>query len=86
MTKRRSGRRRAPRPRRRDPAGAGAQGGEPRPLRLGHWRADGLAKRRFATEADANRAGLAARLEGGVDLAAYACDLCGGWHLGNSPG
>ncbi len=58
----------------------------PPPRRLPHWRADGTAKTRFAAEGDANRAALAARLEHGSDLVAYHCELCGGWHLGGSPG
>jgi len=39
---------------------------------------------RYRTEADANRAALQYRLEHGVDLGAYSCDMCGGWHLGGS--
>ena len=56
-----------------------------RPVRLPHFRADGQPKTRFGSEQDANRAALSARLDHGVDLAAYRCDSCGGWHLGNSP-
>ena len=58
--------------------------GQSRPVRLPHWRADGQPKTRFRTEQEANRAALASRLDHGVDLAAYACDTCGGWHLGSS--
>jgi hypothetical protein len=47
-----------------------------------HWRVDGQPKTRFASEGDANRAALASRLEHGVDLAVYVCEVCGGWHLG----
>lgn len=57
---------------------------EPRRTRLSHWRADGAAKTRFPSEAEANRACLQARLDHGVDLHAYLCEFCGGWHLGNS--
>jgi hypothetical protein len=57
----------------------------PRRPRLDHWRADGAPKVRFATEQDANRAAFGYRLEHGTDLAAYVCEFCGGWHLGNDP-
>jgi len=56
---------------------------EPRRPRLSHWRADGQAKSRYRSEADANRAALQFRLEHGVDLWAYVCEFCGGWHLGS---
>lgn len=49
-----------------------------------HWRADGGAKTRFPSEAEANRFALQVRLEHGHDLGAYRCELCGGWHLGGS--
>ncbi|MHB8594895.1 MAG: hypothetical protein ACYDB3_11300 [Acidimicrobiales bacterium] len=52
-------------------------------VRLSHWRADGVAKTRYRTEDEANRAAFQYRLEHGVDLGAYACEFCGGWHLGN---
>jgi hypothetical protein len=64
------------RPRRAEP---------PRRPRLAHWRADGQAKARFSSEQEANRAAFGYRLEHGTDLAAYRCDFCGGWHLGNRP-
>jgi hypothetical protein len=50
-----------------------------------HWRADGQPKARFRSEDEANRAGFGYRLEHGTDLGSYQCDVCGGWHLGNSP-
>jgi hypothetical protein len=56
-----------------------------RDVRLPHWRADGQPKTRFKSEQEANRAAFGARLDHGVDLVAYACDFCGGWHLGTSP-
>jgi len=55
-----------------------------KPVRLAHWRADGNPKVRYRTEADANRAGFAYRLEHGADLGAYECEYCSGWHLGTS--
>ena len=55
----------------------------PRRTRLSHWRADGGAKTRYRSEAEANRAALGYRLEHGTDLLAYSCSFCGGWHLGN---
>jgi hypothetical protein len=51
---------------------------------MSHWRADGEPKVRFRSEADANRAALQYRLEHGADLGAYACEMCGGWHLGSA--
>jgi hypothetical protein len=56
-----------------------------RPVRLPHWRADGQPKTRYVSEQEANRAAFSSRLDHGVDLVAYACDMCGGWHLGNAP-
>ena len=56
---------------------------QPRRPRLSHWRADGEPKTRYRTEADANRAALQARLDHSVDLGAYLCEFCRGWHLGN---
>jgi hypothetical protein len=50
-----------------------------------HWRSDGSPKRRFPSEAEANRAALLARLEHGTELDAYACPFCGDWHLGSRP-
>ncbi len=49
-----------------------------------HWRADGEAKTRFGTAAEANRSALRLRLEAGADLDPYQCGWCGGWHLGNA--
>lgn len=78
--------------RRRGGSGRGVAPGEPRrPEDLGrtsrsHFRADGAPKTRFGSEADANRFALQVRLEHGTDLAAYRCELCGGWHLGGSLG
>jgi hypothetical protein len=59
--------------------------GAARPVRLPHWRADGQPKTRFGSEQEANRAAFSGRLDHGVDLVAYACDMCGGWHLGSAP-
>jgi len=57
----------------------------PRPVRSPHHRADGQPKTRFGSEQDANRAAFSYRLDHGAELAAYQCDICGGWHLGNRP-
>jgi len=57
----------------------------PSQVRLPHWRADGQPKTRFRSEDEANKAAFGYRLEHGVDLVAYPCDMCNGWHLGNSP-
>jgi hypothetical protein len=58
------------------------KGDGPQRVRLSHWRADGQPKTRFNSEQDANRATLQYRLDHGVDLGAYMCEFCGGWHLG----
>lgn len=55
----------------------------PRRVRVGHFRADGSPKQRYATQADAERAALQARLEHGITVGSYSCELCGGWHLGS---
>ncbi|MDA8365935.1 MAG: hypothetical protein M0Z62_03125 [Actinomycetota bacterium] len=57
----------------------------PAERRLGHWRADGAPKARYATSSAAERASLWARLEHGSDLHPYQCEFCGGWHLGSRP-
>ncbi len=54
--------------------------------RMGHWRADGSAKVKFASEDDANRSAFRLRMEMHLDLEVYKCDICGYWHLGSSPG
>jgi hypothetical protein len=56
-----------------------------KPARLPHWRADGQPKARFRSQDEANRAALGYRLDHGLDLAVYPCEICGGWHVGNSP-
>jgi hypothetical protein len=61
------------------PVATSAPGGSGRE----HWRADGQPKSRFATQDEANRSSLQARLERGADLDPYRCGFCGGWHLGN---
>ena len=48
-----------------------------------HWRFDGAPKTAYSSAADANRYGLQARLEYGVQLEPYVCGICGHWHLGN---
>ncbi len=48
-----------------------------------HWRADGAPKTAYSSADDANRYGLQARLEDGVQLEPYVCGICGHWHLGN---
>lgn len=59
-----------------------------RPLAIdgSHWRADGQAKVRFATEGEALRAADDRARESGVDLGVYRCDFCGGWHMGKRSG
>ena len=53
--------------------------------RMGHWRADGSAKVKFTSEEDANKSAFRLRMEMHLDLEVYKCDICGYWHLGNSP-
>lgn len=67
--------------RRRRARGPRSTGGVPGTARE-HWREDGTAKSRFASEDDANRASLQLRLEEGADLDPYQCSFCHGWHLG----
>jgi hypothetical protein len=73
MAKARRGRK--PRPAPRDPSGGGGV--------REHWRADGMAKTRYASAAEANRYALQVRLEDGAQLDPYVCGICGAWHLGN---
>jgi len=51
-----------------------------------HWRADGAPKTVYRSADDANRYGLQALLEDGVQLEPYVCGICGQWHLGNRRG
>ena len=48
-----------------------------------HWRADGLPKAAYASQADALTAALIRRQESGVELNVYRCDVCSSWHMGN---
>ncbi len=68
--------------------GGKARGRDPhmQPPRLGHWRSDGTAKVQFRSVEEANRSAFGLRLERGLDLAVYKCDVCGFWHLGGSGG
>jgi len=60
--------------------------GNERPLSLAgsHWRADGAAKSRFASKADALGAANQRWIEDKVELSVYRCEYCNGWHLGRS--
>ena len=49
-----------------------------------HQRADGSPKTRFRSADEANRAGLQALLERGVQVDPYVCGVCGAWHLGST--
>ena len=51
-----------------------------------HWRADGLPKTAYASQGDALTAALVSRLESGVELNVYRCDVCSAWHMGNPRG
>jgi hypothetical protein len=57
-----------------------------RPLSVSHthWRSDGQAKTRYDSPGAAHGAAEERRREAGVELNVYACDFCGGWHLGSA--
>jgi hypothetical protein len=57
---------------------------EHRPLSLSssHWRADGAAKVRYPTEREALAAAAERGREAGMELGAYRCGFCHGWHMG----
>jgi hypothetical protein len=59
-----------------------------RPLAIdsSHWRADGRAKVRFATRAQALVAAEDRGREAGTELGVYQCPFCGGWHMGRRDG
>ena len=50
-----------------------------------HWKADGSAKRRFATEREAADGAQLQWVEHGIELNVYRCDFCQGWHMGRPP-
>ncbi|MGP8059862.1 MAG: hypothetical protein ACLP9C_09515 [Acidimicrobiales bacterium] len=49
-----------------------------------HWREDGLAKVRYVSRTEALSAAEERARASGVELGAYRCDFCGGWHMGRS--
>ena len=55
-----------------------------RPLSVGssHWRSDGQAKVRYGSRSEALSAAADRSSESGVELGAYQCAFCGGWHMG----
>jgi hypothetical protein len=59
-----------------------------RPLAIdsSHWRADGAPKTRYPSRADALAATQERREDSGVELGAYPCDYCDGWHMGKRGG
>lgn len=61
-----------------------ARTGGHRPLSLGssHWRSDGQPKVRYPSEGEALVAAAERSGEAGVELAAYRCAYCRGWHMG----
>ncbi|MEI7479866.1 MAG: hypothetical protein WCK25_06090 [Actinomycetes bacterium] len=46
-----------------------------------HWRSDGAAKTRYDNERSALDAATYRGGEEGIDLTAYKCDFCSGWHM-----
>jgi hypothetical protein len=60
---------------------------ERRPVSSGtHWRADGQPKSTYRSQGEAFGVADERRAESGVELSVYQCQICGGWHLGNSGG
>lgn len=59
-----------------------------RPLSVdsSHWRADGQAKVRFATKAEAMVVAADRGREAGLEFGVYECAFCGGWHMGSRRG
>jgi hypothetical protein len=55
-----------------------------RPLAVNssHWRADGIAKVGYPSEAAAAAAAADRSREAGVVLGVYRCDYCSSWHMG----
>jgi hypothetical protein len=51
-----------------------------------HWRDDGRAKVRYDSRAEALWAADERAQEAGVELGAYRCDYCSGWHMGRRTG
>jgi len=76
VTKARRGRKSVGRPRVPDAGGGQRE----------HWRADGAPKTAYRSADDANRYGLQALLEDGVQLEPYVCGICHKWHVGNRRG
>jgi hypothetical protein len=75
----------ARRPARR--GGRTGDGRDARPHGLGsHWRADGRPKTAYPSQRDALSVADERRDDTGVELNAYRCDTCSGWHLGNAAG
>lgn len=48
-----------------------------------HWAANGVAKRRFITKNHAKLVARRTQAMGGPRMMAYACHLCGGYHVGH---
>jgi len=46
-----------------------------------HFKADGTPKRRYGTEREARDLAQLQWVEHQVDLDAYRCEMCDGWHL-----
>jgi hypothetical protein len=57
-----------------------------KPLSVGssHWRADGAPKVRYGSRAEALSAAYDRGTEEGIELSAYQCDFCDGWHMGRA--
>ena len=49
-----------------------------------HWRADGTAKTSYRSQAEALSVADERKQDVGVELSAYPCEFCSGWHLGGS--
>lgn len=51
-----------------------------------HWRRDGSPKNRYGSRAEALAAAYDRRAETGLELGAYRCNYCDGWHMGRREG
>jgi hypothetical protein len=51
-----------------------------------HWRADGSPKSSYRSEGEALSVADERHQDSGVALAAYRCEYCAAWHLGNTEG
>jgi hypothetical protein len=58
-------------------------GARPSNLRS-HWRGDGTPKTTYRSQAEALSVVDERRQDAGIELGAYRCEVCSGWHIGSS--